>query len=589
MAWGNLITRAYPILDLPFVHGNFIVGTVVSGSGAAGDGLRTGDRIDLQNVPLQGRLKLLHRVGRWTIINLRLPGELVHFTVQRTGSRVPIVARSSLIPANVPLVLIKRIAGTISVLVAALLVLFRPTRMLWGFYLFILGETAPTPFVFNLLPATTNVILSDAFNALVSSLFFCAGLLVFVARFPGDAAEGWRRRLERSAIPIALVFGLVTVGDDILWQNAIPHPDSLDFLSAAVGPAVIALAFVFLVTRFARLGAENRQRLKWVVAGICVYLLARAYISVAPAYWRVGLSGWLHGGWPLAWTNVGFTVDVLNAIEIIIPLTVGYAVLRHRVLDISFVISRALVYGTLTSLIVVIFALIDWFFVRKLVATNVGLIAEIITAIGLGFWLDSLHNRIDILIDRVFFKHRYRAELTLARIATALPHATSASAVDDLLVSQPVGALDLASAALFTRAVDGSYTRGKSIGWPDDSTGRLGPDDAIVLHVRSHLQAFRVSEIHWRRDDLPSAAAYPALALSVVVRNEVGAIAFYGAHKNGTDLDPNENHIISRLAPAAGAAYDHLEAQAWRSDVESLRNEVEALRARLAGAQIQPA
>jgi hypothetical protein len=54
------------------------------------------------------------------------------------------------------------------------------------------------------------------------------------------------------------------------------------------------------------------------------------------------------------------------------------------------------------------------------------------------------------------------------------------------------------------------------------------------------------------------------------------------AHKNGSDLDADELRIISQLGSAAAAAFDHLE-------VQTLRKEVETLRSLLAESQIQPA
>ncbi|MDQ6823893.1 MAG: hypothetical protein M3007_00320, partial [Candidatus Eremiobacteraeota bacterium] len=306
IAWSNLPvlqTHALPALNLPFIHANFVLGTVAKDSAAAGYGLRTGDNVDLRSLPLQDRLKIMNRIGRLTIQKVGRPGELIHFTVTRAGSQVAIRARvPSPSPGSPYAVIIKRIAGTLSVIFTAMLLLLKPTRMLWGFYLFILGETAPTPFVFDLLPATLQVILSDTFNALVPSILFCAGLLGFVSRFPGDVAKGWRIQLDRAAIPLGLLVALITVGDDILWQSAIPHPEFFDYLSAALPDAIIVVALVCLISGLARLSSVDRQRLKWVVAGMCVFLATRAYFQVAPAYWGVTSGGWFQG-WPQSWTN----------------------------------------------------------------------------------------------------------------------------------------------------------------------------------------------------------------------------------------------------------------------------------------------
>lgn len=64
---------------------------------------------------------------------------------------------------------------------------------------------------------------------------------------------------------------------------------------------------------------------------------------------------------------------------------------------------------------------------------------------------------------------------------------------------------------------------------------------------------------------------------------------FYGAHVHGEALDPDEIKAIAGLATGAAAAYDHLEAEAMRCEVDSMRGEIATLRSVIAEAQIQPA
>ena len=93
----------------------------------------------------------------------------------------------------------------------------------------------------------------------------------------------------------------------------------------------------------------------------------------------------------------------------------------------------------------------------------------------------------------------------------------------------------------------------------------------------------------WRTEGVPSGPAHPVLALPIIVRRELAAIVFYGAHIHGEALDPDEIKAIASLAPGAAAAYDHLEAESMKREVETFRNENESLRSQLAEAQIQPA
>jgi hypothetical protein len=66
--------------------------------------------------------------------------------------------------------------------------------------------------------------------------------------------------------------------------------------------------------------------------------------------------------------------------------------------------------------------------------------------------------------------------------------------------------------------------------------------------------------------------------LPISVRHELDTIVLFGAHRGGEDFDPDELAWLSSLAAAAGAAYDHLEADALRQRLEHLRRENESQR-----------
>ena len=76
--------------------------------------------------------------------------------------------------------------------------------------------------------------------------------------------------------------------------------------------------------------------------------------------------------------------------------------------------------------------------------------------------------------------------------------------------------------------------------------------------------------MHWHHGDLPAGNAQPVLAIPVLARRRVVAIALYGLHTSGVDLDADEVRAIERVTEAAGAAYDHVEAETFRRRCEDL-------------------
>ena len=201
---------------------------------------------------------------------------------------------------------------------------------------------------------------------------------------------------------------------------------------------------------------------------------------------------------------------------------------------------------------------------------------ELAAAIGVGISLNYVHNALDRFLDVVLFRRRHEAEERLERVAHTLPHADAIELVDESLVDEPAEALDLASAALFRNTGD-AYARKAGTGW-DGMVASLEADDRLVLRLRAELEAVDVASVRWPRTDVPNGNASPIYAVPIVIGHRLEAIAIYGAHAGGEDLDPDERRILRSLAGGAALAYDHLAERQLRRDVERLELENANLR-----------
>jgi hypothetical protein len=254
-------------------------------------------------------------------------------------------------------------------------------------------------------------------------------------------------------------------------------------------------------------------------------------------------------------------------------------VLRHRVIDVRFAVSRAIVYATLTAAVVAAFAFIDWFFTEKLSAAKMGTVAEMGAAVAIGFWFNTLHRKIDLFVDGVLFRRRHLAERRLALAASALPHAASLRAAAELLTAEPVHAFELTSGAVFMRSEDEDFRRIFAIAWSDECITQLPNDDLLLARLRASREALSLHELYWPPiSNCPEASAAPILAIPVLIRSQLAAIVLLGPHASGEAFDPDELRSLDALCVGASAAFDHLEAEQRRTENESLRKVVEQLR-----------
>jgi len=537
-------------------------------------GLKIGDRIDVAATDPNRRFWLFSGTGPETPV----PGQQLTFAVIHDGKRryVTMVSQpEGLTTTTNVLLLLRELSLLLFVGIGAALVLLRPSIATWAFYFICLAiHGAPSQVAGMSLGVPWNYVTGIVSSTGLLGSAGLVGVVVFAALFLHERSKGWRAEVYRWAPLVWVVLAALNIYG---WLGpgwfGVPGKTAFNlylFLEACL----VAVAMSAFVATYISARGTDKQRIRWVILGFGIALVSN--LTVAYLTTVIALPYWLYAS--------------LLLIPIVVPITVAYAVIKHRVIDVSFVVSRAIVYGILTTLIVGAFSLVDWLFIDKLKLVQLGTIAEMGVAIAGGFWFNGLHRRVDSLIDATFFRERHRAEVMIARNAAALPLAETPETVAHFLVDEPMRAFSLASAALFRRRHDGLYIREASNGWEADTLLRLDhSDEPLLLLARAENGPLSLHDHPWRTEHVPDGNRRPILALPIVVRRELAAVVFYGGHLHGEALDPDEIRIIAGLAPGAAAAYDHIEAEALRKDNDAMKNEVDSLRTRLAEIQIQPA
>ncbi len=528
-------------------------------SQAADAGITTYDRIHLPLTPME------YRVYAAPHAPVPAPGQRATFGIQFLNG----VRTVTLTATERPMVSLERwsvilsvFAVIIYVFIAGALVMLRPSRATWGFYLACLGINPAPPEALGAFPYPwANIVLIGDHLMLALGT---AGFLVFALRFPSGEVSGWRALLDRYSWLVFVISAVLLLSVDLRPLIFAQPAEMLKNVTLVWESAIGLLVVAALLGTYSQASAQDRQRIRWVIVGFVIGVTA-AIISATVGYsahvsrGMAALANWAHL----------FTTAV--------PITVAYAVVRHRVLDIRFAFSRAVVYGIITFGAIAAFALIDWFFQHVIAERQAAVYVEIIAGIGLGVGFHSIEMRLDGLVDSVIFRARHLADERLARIAAALPHARSLGAVDELLTSAPLEAWHLGSAAVFRRNDDNRYVRTAAAGWDDGSANLVDGNDLLLLTLKEELAPIRLPEIRWQHADVPASDQRPVLAVPIVVRRSLAGVALYGGPLSGEAFDPDAVALLERLAAGAAGAYDQLE-------IESLRDRIRELETRRAGA-----
>jgi hypothetical protein len=197
-------------------------------------------------------------------------------------------------------------------------------------------------------------------------------------------------------------------------------------------PVCMLASALSLVLRYRRSGGEERQQIKWIAFAasvvVVVYAIAMIASFVFPEEsWTTAGSVW--------WLNL-LTYAVLSSFTLV-PIAVGIAVLKYRLYEIDIIINRALVYGSLTVMLVALYlggiVLLQRVFVAFTGQRST--LAVVASTLLIAALFNPLRRRIQSFIDRRFYRRKYDARKTLEAFSTKLREETDLEA----LTSEVVG------------------------------------------------------------------------------------------------------------------------------------------------------
>jgi len=197
-----------------------------------------------------------------------------------------------------------------------------------------------------------------------------------------------------------------------------PVGDALSWLSGAgelLAAGTLVLGGLSLVLRLRRSRGRERQQVTWF-AYIC--LLALVPFIVLALVSLVGsddLPPSLNVLTLIAW----WSLVVLLLVGL--PSAIGIAILRHQLYDIDVVINRTLVYGALTLTLGASY--LGSVLLLQLVLnplTQGSDLAVAMSTLAVAALFRPARRRIQRLVDRRFFRHRYDAARTLEAFGTRL-------------------------------------------------------------------------------------------------------------------------------------------------------------------------
>jgi hypothetical protein len=303
----------------------------------------------------------------------------------------------------------RRSDDPVALLVATMLVVWGPLNALF----------LPTPSAIE----EPYPFLGTALGQTLTFIGYIAWMLFFYLFPSGRFVPRWTRWL-------ALIYGVFFFG---LWNFTPFGP--LSWPPPLFAAAVLAVWGSFLLAqiyRYARVsGPAERQQTKWVVFGVAVAVVG-SLATVFTVEAAVDLP-------PQAVGRRMLSMLLMDASGLMIPLSIGIAMLRSRLFDIDVVINRTLVYGSLTLMLAAVYfaGVVGTQYVFRAVTGQERLpqLAVVVSTLAIAALFNPLRRRVQAFIDRRFYRRKYDAAKTLEAFSSKLRDATDLDTLGEDLIS----------------------------------------------------------------------------------------------------------------------------------------------------------
>ena len=333
------------------------------------------------------------------------------------------------------------------------------------------------------------------------------------------------------------------------------------------GLAMLSICAVVGANYYRTTEADHGRRVKWIIHGIGWGLVPLGLANTAQAVLRgAGLEKVVESD------AFGLFFNLCNALSIVIPLSFGYAIAKHRVLDVNMVVRRGIQHLLARNVLRIILLLPIVALVYTMVANPDRTIAEVLFGPSSYFYLFiiaasgvSMRYRREMMdwVDRKFFRQAYDREKILLRLIENLKLCASVQELSRLVSTELELALHPTGIyLLFWNAERRDFaleysSGGQGTAFSISEEGQVvrimeRRSEPLELHLSSEM-GLAAGEQEWLR----------SLGVSLLVplkgsEGRLTGLILLGEKKSEEPYSPNDRDMLHAVAGQLAVMYENL-------------------------------
>lgn len=392
--------------------------------------------------------------------------------------------------------------------------------------------------------------------------------LLFIFNFPDDDPRGTplKRWLMRYVVPVYGLLWLTMLVTSTAHAAGFHLPAySVADMTASTMAAVMAVGVLW--TNWRSSEGELRQKHLWLLLSAALLFAMQPLAQGVSHLWAD------HYSQTAAWTLV-------RSAALVSTLTLAYAILRHRVLNIGFAINRVMVYGAASVGMLLSFGLIEWMAHHLLdfAGREKSVWLDIGIALGIFLAFHRLRHWGEKQVERLFFHAWHVKEQALRKFVREAPFITRPEALLSAFAAALDRFTDGAGHALYRRMPNGDYQciTATLLNAPS----QVDADEPLVVSLRASHAPTHPSDAH---SVLPGEFALPSIH-----HGHLDGFVLLGPKPDGETYRPDEKDVLGFAAHQVGLDFRALRMEQLEREIAEAQQTIDGLRAALTQRRTDP-